>query len=92
MSIKAGLAYAAAIVDDSIPSTRGAWTLVPIVVVCIIAAYHTFLFIDDPDPNVTSAMAVAAVVVSFSPVLTSAFTQAFFLTEDNHITTTEVPN
>ncbi|WP_430503980.1 DMT family transporter [Haloparvum sp. PAK95] len=73
------LGYAAYVLDDPIPRTRGEWSLVAIGSVLIIAAYHALLFIGETDPAVTSA--VAAVFVSFSPVLTSAFARAFLPTE-----------
>ncbi|WP_280535611.1 EamA family transporter [Halopenitus sp. POP-27] len=69
------LGYAALIVDDPIPRTRGEWTLVAIGGVLLIAAYHVFLFIGESDPHVTSA--VAAVLVSLSPVLTTVFARGF---------------
>ncbi|MGZ0746674.1 DMT family transporter [Haloparvum sp. AD34] len=73
------LGYAAYVLDDPFPRTRGEWSLVAIGSVLIIAAYHALLFIGETDPAVTSA--VAAVFVSFSPVLTSAFARAFLPTE-----------
>ena len=73
------LAYAAYVLDDPVPRTRGEWSLVAIGSVLIIAAYHALLFLGETDPAVTSA--VAAVFVSFSPVLTSAFARAFLPTE-----------
>jgi len=73
------LAYAAYVLDDPIPRTRGEWGLVAIGSGLIIAAYHALLFIGETNPAVTSA--VAAVFVSFSPVLTSAFARAFLPTE-----------
>ncbi|SEH52418.1 Permease of the drug/metabolite transporter (DMT) superfamily [Halopenitus malekzadehii] len=69
------LGYAVLIVDDPIPRTRGEWTLVAIGGVLLIAAYHVFLFIGESDPHVTSA--VAAVIVSLSPVLTTVFARGF---------------
>jgi len=73
------LAYAAWAVEDPIPRTRGELALVAIGSVLLIAAYHAFLFVGETDPAVTSA--VAAVVVSSSPVLTSGFARAFLPTE-----------
>ncbi|GAB3418751.1 EamA family transporter [Haloparvum alkalitolerans] len=73
------LAYAAVVVDDPIPRTRGEWTLVALGATLLIAAYHAFLFIGETDPNVTSA--VAAVLVSLSPVLTTVFARAFLPSE-----------
>ncbi|WP_058366057.1 DMT family transporter [Haloparvum sedimenti] len=73
------LAYAAVVVDDPIPRTRGEWTLVALGATLLIAAYHAFLFVGETDPNVTSA--VAAVLVSLSPVLTTVFARAFLPSE-----------
>lgn len=73
------LGYAAVVVDDPIPRTRGEWTLVALGATLLIAAYHAFLFIGETDPNVTSA--VAAVLVSLSPVLTTVFARAFLPSE-----------
>jgi len=70
------LAYAAYVVDDPIPRGRDdEWTTVAVGATLIIAAYHAFLFIGESDPAVTSA--VAAVIVSLSPVLTTVFARAF---------------
>ncbi|MGM0605116.1 MAG: DMT family transporter [Halobacteriota archaeon] len=73
------LAYAVWAVDDPIPRTRGEWTLVAIGAVFLIAGYHTFLFIGQTDPLVTSA--IAAVIVSLSPVLTTAFARLLLPSE-----------
>ncbi len=73
------LAYAAYVVDDPIPRGRGEWTLVAIGATLLIAAYHAFLFVGESDPAVTSA--IAAVIVSLSPVLTSVFARAFLPSE-----------
>ncbi len=73
------LAYAAYVVDDPIPRGRGEWTLVAIGAVLLIAAYHALLFVGQEDPAVTSA--VAAVIVSLSPVLTTAFARALLPSE-----------
>lgn len=73
------LAYAAYVVDDPIPRGRDEWTTVAVGATLIIAAYHAFLFIGESDPAVTSA--VAAVIVSLSPVLTTVFARAFLPSE-----------
>ncbi|WP_144797463.1 DMT family transporter [Halorubrum depositum] len=73
------LAYAAYVVDDPIPRGRDEWAVVAVGATLIIAAYHAFLFIGETDPAVTSA--VAAVIVSLSPVLTTVFARAFLPSE-----------
>jgi drug/metabolite transporter (DMT)-like permease len=73
------LAYAAIVVDDPIPRGRDEWVVVAIGATLLIAAYHAFLFIGENDPAVTSA--VAAVIVSLSPVLTTVFARAFLPSE-----------
>ncbi|MCL7416871.1 MAG: DMT family transporter [Halalkalicoccus sp.] len=71
------LAYAAIVTDRPIPRTGGEWGLVVIGGVLLIAAYHALLFIGQQ--SVTSAM--AAVVVSLSPVLTTAFARVWLPSE-----------
>jgi len=73
------LAYAAYVVDDPIPRGRDEWSVVAVGATLIIAAYHAFLFVGETDPAVTSA--VAAVIVSLSPVLTTVFARAFLPSE-----------
>ena len=73
------LAYAAYVVDDPIPRGRDEWAVVAVGATLIIAAYHAFLFIGETDPAVTSA--VASVIVSLSPVLTTVFARAFLPSE-----------
>ena len=73
------LAYAVYAVEDPIPRGRDEWTTVAVGATLIIAAYHVFLFIGESDPAVTSA--VAAVIVSLSPVLTTVFARAFLPSE-----------
>ncbi|PAU83234.1 EamA family transporter [Halorubrum salipaludis] len=73
------LAYAAYVVDDPIPRGRDEWAVVAVGATLIIAAYHAFLFVGETDPAVTSA--VAAVIVSLSPVLTTVFARAFLPSE-----------
>jgi drug/metabolite transporter (DMT)-like permease len=69
------LGYAAWVVDDPIPRTRGQWALVAVGATLLIAGYHVLLFLGESDPAVTSA--AAAVIVSLSPVLTTGFARAF---------------
>ncbi|QAU11579.1 EamA/RhaT family transporter [Halorubrum sp. BOL3-1] len=73
------LAYAAYAVDDPIPRGRAQWLEVVSGAVFIIAGYHVLLFVGESDPAVTSA--VAAVIVSLSPVLTTVFARAFLPAE-----------
>ncbi|WP_435093024.1 DMT family transporter [Halorubrum sp. N11] len=73
------LAYAVYVIDDPIPRGRDEWTTVAVGATLIITAYHAFLFIGESDPAVTSA--VAAVIVSLSPVLTTVFARAFLPSE-----------
>jgi drug/metabolite transporter (DMT)-like permease len=73
------LAYAAYAVDDPVPRGRDQWLEVVSGAVFIIAAYHAFLFVGESDPAVTSA--VAAVIVSLSPVLTTVFARALLPAE-----------
>ena len=69
------LAYAVRVVDDPVPRGRGEWALVAVGATLLIAGYHVLLFVGEADPAVTSA--AAAVIVSLSPVLTTAFVRAF---------------
>jgi len=73
------LAYAAYAVDDPVPRGRDQWTEVAVGAVFIIAGYHVLLFVGETDPAVTSA--IAAVIVSLSPVLTTGFARAILPTE-----------
>jgi drug/metabolite transporter (DMT)-like permease len=73
------LAYAAYVVDDPIPRGHDEWTLVAVGAVLIITGYHALLFVGESDAAVTSA--VAAVIVSLSPVLTTVFARAFLPSE-----------
>jgi drug/metabolite transporter (DMT)-like permease len=68
------LGYAFYTLDDPIPRTRGEWTLVVIGAVFLIALYHSLLFIGEESETVTSA--TAAIIVSLSPVLTTATARA----------------
>jgi len=69
--------YAAATVDYWRPRTRGDWTAVVVSGVLMIASYNAFLFVGEQ--HTTSA--VAAVVVSLSPILTTAFSRALLPSE-----------
>lgn len=71
------LGYAWWVVDDPIPRTRGEIALVTVGAVLLIAAYHAFLFVGEQQ----TTSAVAAVVVSLSPVLTTGFARAFLPSE-----------
>lgn len=62
-------AYAAWATERILPQGRTEWVLVGIGAVFLIAGYHTFLFVGER--GTTSA--AAAVIVSLSPVLTTAF-------------------
>ncbi len=73
------LAYAAYVVDDPVPRGRGQWTLVAVGATLLIAAYHALLFVGEADPAVTSA--IAAVIISLSPVLTTVFARALLPSE-----------
>ncbi|MDL0127893.1 DMT family transporter [Halobacterium salinarum] len=66
------VAYAALVADDWLPRSRADWTTVGIAAVLMIAAYHAFLFVGEQ----TTSSAVAAIVVSLSPVLTAGFARA----------------
>ncbi|GAA0454998.1 EamA family transporter [Halococcus dombrowskii] len=71
------LGYAAVVTDRLRPQGTREWLLVAVGGVFIIAGYHALLFIGEQ--NTTSA--VAAVIVSLSPVLTPAFARAFLPSE-----------
>ncbi|MUV87193.1 EamA family transporter [Natronomonas sp. CBA1123] len=66
------LGYAAWAVDRWRPRGRSEWLLVAVGAVFLIAGYHALLFIGER--GTTSA--AAAVIVSLSPVLTTAFARA----------------
>ncbi|MFC7228262.1 DMT family transporter [Salinirubellus salinus] len=65
------LAYAAFVTDRPLPRGRAEWATVAVGATFLIAGYHSLLFVGEGFPEVTSA--AAAVVVSLSPVLTTAF-------------------
>ncbi|MFC7072491.1 DMT family transporter [Halovenus rubra] len=73
------LGYAAWVADNPVPTTRSEWGQVTIGAVFLIAVYHAFLFIGQTDAEVTSA--VAAVLVSLSPVLTTGFARVLLPAE-----------
>jgi drug/metabolite transporter (DMT)-like permease len=73
------LGYAAYATDQPLPRGRHAWTSVLLSGVLMIAAYHAFLFVGETDPAVSSA--VAAIVVSLSPVLTVGFSRVWLPSE-----------
>ena len=68
------LAYAWLVLDDPFPRTRGELAEVAIGAVFLIAGYHALLFVGETSEQVTSA--AAAVIVSLSPVLTTAVARA----------------
>jgi drug/metabolite transporter (DMT)-like permease len=73
------LAYAAYVLDDPFPRGRDQWAVVAVGAVLLIAAYHALLFVGEDVPTMTSA--AAAVIVSLSPVLTTAFARALLPSE-----------
>ena len=73
------LAYAAYANDTVVPRGREAWASVLVSALFIFAGYHVLLFIGETDPLVTSA--AASVIISLSPILTTALAQVFLPTE-----------
>lgn len=71
------LGYSAWATDHWHPKTRPEWGAISIGAVFIIAGYHALLFVGER--GTTSA--AAAVIVSLSPVLTTAFARAFLSDE-----------
>ena len=71
------LGYAAWATDRWRPRSRSEWAVVAVGAVFIIAAYHALLFIGQR--GTTSA--AAAVIVSLSPVMTTAFARVFLPSE-----------
>ncbi|GGL51705.1 DMT family transporter [Halocalculus aciditolerans] len=67
------LAWAWHVTDHWLPENREEWVVVAIGAVFLIAGYHALLFVGEDLPGVTSA--AASVVVSLSPVLTTAFSR-----------------
>jgi len=78
------LGYAIYATDRWRPRGWDEWALVGVGAVFLIAAYHAFLFVGEQ--GTTSA--AAAVVVSLSPVLTTAFARVFLTSE--RLTTTGI--
>ncbi|MFB6142324.1 MAG: DMT family transporter [Halorientalis sp.] len=76
------LGYAFYAADRWRPHTRGEWTLVGVGAAFMIAGYQVFLFIGEQ--HTTSA--AAAVIVSLSPILTTAFARVIL--PDERITLT----
>jgi drug/metabolite transporter (DMT)-like permease len=71
------LAYAAYAVERWRPRSRGEWSLVLVGGTLMIAGYHAFLFVGEQ----YTTSAVAAVIVSLSPVLTTGFARALLPSE-----------
>ncbi|MFC6865034.1 DMT family transporter [Halomicroarcula sp. GCM10025817] len=71
------LAYAGYTTDRWRPRTGKGWRAVAVGGVLLIAAYHAFLFVGER--GTTSA--TAAIVVSLSPILTTAFARVFLPAE-----------
>jgi drug/metabolite transporter (DMT)-like permease len=69
------LGYAVLVTDQPLPQSRTDWATVAVGATFMIAGYHALLFIGEGFEGVTSA--AAAVVVSLSPVLTTAFARLF---------------
>ncbi|QHS17747.1 DMT family transporter [haloarchaeon 3A1-DGR] len=63
------LGYAVAVGTRWIPRTRTEWSSIAVTGVLVIAVYHAFLYVGE----LYVSGAVAAVIVSLSPVLTAAF-------------------
>ncbi|WP_232686132.1 DMT family transporter [Halobacterium zhouii] len=73
------LGWAVYATDQWRPRSRADWSVVVVAAALIFAAYHAFLFVGETSPGVSSA--AAAVVVSLSPVLTTAWARAFLPAE-----------
>jgi drug/metabolite transporter (DMT)-like permease len=71
------LAYAGWAVERWRPRGRGEWSLVLVGGALMIAGYHAFLFVGEQ----YTTSAVAAVVISLSPVLTTGFARALLPSE-----------
>lgn len=74
------ITYAARMINRPLPRTLGEWTLVAVGATLLIAGYYAFLFVGER----TTISAAATVVVSLSPVLTTAFARA--LLPGEHLT------
>lgn len=66
------LVYAWVVTDQWLPRSRSEWALVGVGGALMIAGYHAFLFVGE----LHTTSAVAAIVVSLSPVLTTGFARA----------------
>ncbi|ERG94949.1 MAG: permeases of the drug/metabolite transporter (DMT) superfamily [Haloquadratum walsbyi J07HQW2] len=73
------LGYALRKTNQPVPRTRAGWASVGAGATLIFAGYHALLFIGETDPAVTSA--AAAVIVSFSPMLTTGLARVFLPAE-----------
>ena len=71
------LGYAVSVTDHWRPRERGEWAVVAVGATLLIAAYHAFLFVGEQ----FTTSAVAAVVVSLSPLLTTGFARLFLPSE-----------
>ncbi|WP_435155300.1 DMT family transporter [Haladaptatus sp. DFWS20] len=71
------LAYAIYVTDRWLPRTRGEWNLVLVGGALMIAGYHAFLFVGEKE----TTSAVAAIIVSSSPVLTTGFARVLLPSE-----------
>lgn len=71
------LAYAIYATDRWLPRTSGEWKLVFVGGALMIAGYHAFLFVGELE----TTSAVAAIIVSLSPVLTTGFARVFLPSE-----------
>ena len=71
------LGYAVYATDRWLPRTRGEWWLVAVGGALMIAAYHALLFVGETE----TTSAAAAVIVSLSPVLTTAFARGLLPAE-----------
>lgn len=71
------LAYAIYATDHWRPRGRGEWGLVAVGGALMIAAYHAFLFIGELE----TTSAIAAIIVSLSPILTTGFARVLLPSE-----------
>ncbi|WP_458209633.1 DMT family transporter [Haladaptatus sp. NG-SE-30] len=71
------LVYAIYVTDRWLPRTGGEWRLVLVGGALMIAGYHALLFVGEME----TTSAVAAVIVSFSPILTTGFARVLLPSE-----------
>ncbi len=71
------LAFAVVATDQWRPRSRADWLAVVASGVFMIAGYHAFLFVGEQE----TTSAAAAIIVSLSPILTTAFARAFLPAE-----------